>query len=226
MNEMWLAALIWVGTHLGISSTSLRGLLVARIGNGAYLGLYSVIATAALVYLIYLYGVVPREVYLWLPNPDLFWVPKIVMPIAMTLIIGGFLVRNPTMVGAALDAETAPDLATGVTRITRHPFQWGVVLWAVSHIVVNGDVVSIIFFMSFGVLSCAGTFLMDLKKAREFGEAWREYANVTSNIPFAAIFSGKNKLRLGELILPIVLGTVGYALLWYFHESFTGTVVF
>ena len=226
MGEIFTASVIWVVTHLGISSTKLRDVLVNRIGVGAYLGLYSIIATAALVYLIYLYTVVPRETYLWLPNPDLFWVPKVLMLIALIFALGGFMVRNPTNVGMTLEAEGAADLARGVTRITRHPFQWGVVLWALSHSVVNGDLVSIVFFLAFGLVSGAGTFLMDMKKARTMGEGWVAYANATSNIPFAAIASGRNSLKLSELILPIVVGSIAYALLWYFHESFTGTVVF
>ncbi|NKC01360.1 MAG: NnrU protein [Pseudomonadales bacterium] len=226
MTEITLAALIWLGTHLGISSTPLRGVMVRAVGPTGFLGLYSLIATAAFVYLIYVYTEVPREVYFWLPNPDMFWVPKVMMPVALIFILGGFLVRNPTMVGAELEEEGAQELARGVTRITRHPLQWGVVLWAASHIVVNGDLVSIVFFSAFGLLSLAGGFLMDMKKAREFGAAWQAYAAVTSNIPFAAIFSGRNKLKLSELWLPVVIGAVGYAALWYFHESFTGTVIF
>ena len=226
MSEIGLAAFLWVATHLGVSSTRLRDVLVDKIGLNAYMGLYSLVATVTLAYLIYLYSVVPRETYLWLPNPDLFWVPKVIMPIALIFVLGGFLVRNPTMVGASLEKDSAADLARGVTRITRHPLQWGIVLWAFCHVVVNGDLVSIIFFLSFGVLSAAGTFLMDMKKAKTFGEAWTQYAGVTSNIPFGAILSGRNTLKIGELIVPIVIGFIGYALLWYFHESFTGTVVF
>ena len=226
MLEITIAAVLWVGTHLGISSTPLRAVMVRIFGEQGFLGVYSLIALAAFVYLIYIYSVVPREVYFWLPNPELYWVPKVLMPIALALILGGFLVRNPTMVGANLSADAAADMARGVTRITRHPLQWGVVIWAISHIVVNGDLVSVVFFSAFGLLSLAGSFLMDIKKSRTFGEAWDSYADVTSNVPFAAIVSGRNQLKLAELVLPIIIGFAAYALLWYFHESFTGTVVF
>lgn len=226
MSEILTAALVWVVTHLGISSTKLRDALVSRMGANAYIVFYSLIAAAALSFLVYQYTVVPREIYFWLPNPDLYWVPKVFMIVALIFALGGFLVRNPTNVGMTLEAEGAAELATGVTRITRHPFQWGVVLWAGSHIVVNGDLVSIVFFLSFALVSGAGAFLMDMKKARTMGDGWVEYAKVTSNIPFAAIIDGRNSLKLSELILPILVGLVGYALLWYFHESFTGTVVF
>jgi uncharacterized membrane protein len=73
MAELWFAAAIWLVTHLGISSTPLRGVLVNTIGQGAYLGLYSLVAAGSLGYLIWVYTSVPSFDYLWLPNPDLYW---------------------------------------------------------------------------------------------------------------------------------------------------------
>ncbi len=225
MSELWIAVIIWLVTHLGISSTPLRGVLVRSMGQSAYLGLYSLLATASLVYLIWIYTEVPRFDYLWLPDPSLYWVAKVTMPVAMILMVGGFMVPNPTMVGATLDDAGAEDMARGVTRITRHPFQWAVVIWALGHIVANGDLVSILFFSAFGVLSFVGTFLMDAKKQRTFEGAWEIYARKTSNIPFAALLRGDNKLVLRELLAPILVGLVVYGLLYYFHDWLTGTVV-
>ncbi len=226
MSEMMFAAVVWVVTHLGISSTPLRRMLVGGIGERAYLGLYSLVAAAALAYLIWTYTSVPRFDYLWMPNPDLYWVAKITMPIAFILLLGGFMVRNPTNVGMSIDSpEQAVEMARGVTRITRHPLQWAVILWALGHIVANGDVVSVTFFGSFLVLSLAGSFLMDIKKAAAMGEGWTAYAQVTSNVPFAALLSGRTKLNLKELALPVVVGLLAHVLASYFHESYTGTVI-
>lgn len=225
MSELWVAVLIWLVTHLGISSTPLRGILIRSIGQNAYLGLYSLLAAASLVYLIWIYTEVPRFDYLWLPDPDLYWVAKITMPLALILMVGGFMVPNPTMVGATLDDTEAKDLARGVTRITRHPFQWAVVIWALGHIVANGDLVSIVFFSAFGLLSFVGTFLMDAKKQASFEGAWDIYARKTSNVPFAAVLRGDNKLVMRELLGPVLAGLLAYGLLYFFHDWLTGTVV-
>lgn len=226
MTEIWFAALFWVFSHLGISSTPLRGTIVGLVGERGYLGIYSLIAAAALANLIWVYSDVPRFDYIWLPNPDLYWVAKVTMPIALFLAVGGFMVRNPTNVGMSIDDPAqAADMATGVTRITRHPFQWGVILWATGHIVANGDWVSVIFFSSFLLLSLLGSFLMDHKKAQTMGEGWAQYAAVTSNVPFAAIVTGRNTLKINELWLPAVVGLVAYGALYYFHETLFGVVV-
>ncbi len=226
MAEMWLAGLLWVITHLGISSSPVRRVLVDKIGTGPYLAFYSIVAAASLAYLIWTYGRVPRFDYLWLPNPDLYWVSKITMPLAFIFLLGGFLVTNPTNLGVRLDDPTqAADLARGVTRITRHPLQWAIVIWGLGHIVANGDLVSIIFFGSFVLLSGLGGVLIDLKKAQTLGPGWGSYARVTSNLPFLAIVTGRNRLVLSELWVPVLLGLAGYAVAYYFHEALTGSVI-
>jgi uncharacterized membrane protein len=225
MALMLLAALLFLGTHLGVSSTPLRGRLVDLLGEGGYLLVYSLFAAVTLGYLIWIYGALPRHEYLWSPTPALYLVPKVVMPLAMILLVGGFMVRNPTAVGqeSALRGAAEPDaLARGVTRITRHPFQWSVILWAAAHLVANGDEVSVVFFGTFLVLGLAGSVLIDRKKAQKLGADWESYARATSNVPFAAIATGRNRLALRELVLPILVGLVVYALAYWLHPWLSG----
>lgn len=230
MAELWFAAVIWLVTHLGISSTPLRGALVRALGQTVYLIAYSLIAAASLAYLVWIYTVTARFDYLWLPDPDLYWVAKVTMPLAFILLVGGFMVRNPTNVGMTMantpqGLERAAKMARGVTRITRHPLQWAVIIWGAGHVVANGDWVSVVFFSTFVVLGLLGGILLDRKKASTMGEAWSAYAAVTSNLPFAAIATGRNRLVLRELLLPIVAGTIVYAVVFYFHEFLTGAII-
>ena len=225
MLQMLFAGVLFLGTHLGISSTSMRGRLVAILGERGYLLVYSLLALVTLSYLIWLYGELPRHPYQWLPEPGLYMVPKIVMPLAMIFLLGGFMDRNPTTVGmeGSLQGEgAAEDLARGVTRITRHPFQWSVVLWAGTHLVANGDQASVVFFTTFLVLGLLGGVLIDRKKAAALGADWEPYAQVTSNVPFLAILSGRNRLVLRELIAPVAVGLVGYAALFWGHDWIAG----
>ena len=149
---MWIlvvAGTLFLVTHLGVSSTSLRTRLVGMLGQRGYLGVYSLLAITTLGYLIWSYGVVPRYDYFWELAPWLLWVPKILMPVAFIFLLGGFMVRNPTAVGlegTLRDPEQKDRLVRGLTRITRHPFQWSVVFWATSHMAANGDVASVVFF--------------------------------------------------------------------------------
>ena len=80
------------------------------------------------------------------------------MPLSLVLVVGGFFAKNPTNVGMAglLEGGADPDFARGLTRITRHPFQWGVVVWAFAHLLANGDRVSVVFFSTFALLGLTG----------------------------------------------------------------------
>ncbi|MCB1686440.1 MAG: NnrU family protein [Pseudomonadales bacterium] len=224
MLQMMIAGVLLLGTHLGVSSSGLRGRLVAALGEKGYLGLYSLVSLATLGYLIWLYGEQPRYDYVWSPRPALYIAAQVIMPFAFLLALGGFLVKNPTnvgMEGLLRDAQD-PDFARGVTRITRHPFQWGVVLWAIAHLVANGDTVSVIFFGTFLLLSGLGTVLIDRKKAARLGGGWQAYAARTSNLPFLAIAQGRNRLVLSELWQPLLLALVVYALVVWGHQWVSG----
>ncbi len=189
------AAALFLLTHY-VASTPLRAKLVASLGNGAYLGLYSLVAFATLGYLGWAYYRAPFA-GLWY-SPGLRYVPLAVMPIAFLLIASALMTRNPTAVMQenALKAQ-AP--ARGILRITRHPLMWGIALWAASHILARGDAAALVFFGTFLVLALTGTVLIDRRKRAALGEDWRRFAAVTSNIPLAAIVQGRNRLKAGEI---------------------------
>jgi uncharacterized membrane protein len=225
MWQILFAGVLFVGAHLGVSSTPLRAKLVGAVGERGYLGIYSLLALATIGYLIWLYGEVPRYDYLWLPTPEMYWVPKVLMPIAFIFMLGGFMVKNPTAVGmegVLSDPEQREKSISGLLRITRHPFQWSVVLWAGSHIAANGDTASVAFFASFAALSLLGTVLLDKKKAAAIGADWEPFAAATSNVPFAAIFTGRNQLVAKELLVPVVVGLVAYGVIFWAHEWVSG----
>ena len=225
MATLILAGTLFVVTHLGISSSGLRGWLVSRIGQGPYLGLYSLVAAITLGFLIFAYNDTPRAEMLWAPSLGLRWTALLLMPVAMIFMLGGFLAPNPTGVGMEGKITSVGD-GVGMTRITRHPLQWSFVIWAIVHVLANGDLRSLVLFLSIGTVSLFGTVLMDRKKAATLGEDWARYAAATSNVPFAAIATGRNRLVASELVVPVLVGLVGYGLAVWGHEWLSGVPLF
>lgn len=221
MTNLFAAGVVFLGTHLGISSSPLRGMLVRGIGERVYLVLYVLVSFVTLGWLILAYNQAPHTAFLWSPSMLLREVAVVVMAFASIFLIGAFTTKNPTVVGQEGLLRGIGE-GRGLVRITRHPFQWAVILWAAVHILANGDSASLIFFGSLGLVSLVGTFLLDRKKAVRLGEDWRHFAEVTSNVPFAAILRGKNRLALGELWLPALLGLGLYALLLWQHAWVSG----
>ena len=232
MGEVLHAAVLWVISHLALATDPIRQVLVSALGRRGYLFGYSVLALAALSNLIFIYTDVPRFDYLWLTNPDLYWVAKVTMPIASFLLVGAFWAQISIKLGVSAQEQAlhrSPPASHprvhGVLRITRHPFQWSVVLWSIGHLFANGDWVSLIFFSSFLLTSSLGIWLMDRKRARLDAATGDGYLKATSALPFVAILARRNRLVWEELWGPLFFGALFYAALYYFHESYTGALI-
>lgn len=226
MLELWAAAAFFLGIHLIVAGSGLRDRIVGMIGEKPYLGLFSLASIGGIVWLSMAYNAAltgANPLYWVAPLWALHLSPLVILVAALFAVIG-ITTANPTAVGAeALAAD--PDTVKGMLRITRHPFLWGVTIWAGWHVLINGDQASIIFFGTLALLALLGTFSIDDKRERKMGEAWRDFASKTSNPPFLAIVAGRNSLKLGELgwwrILAalIVFAALFYGHLWAFGVS-------
>jgi uncharacterized membrane protein len=201
MTMLIAAAIFFLSLHLVVAGTRLRDAIVGVVGERPYLGLFSVASLIGIVWLALSYNAAGREgqAVIWDLGPGVSHLGVIVVGLAFLLGVPGLLVPNPTAVMQD-DAAARPDIVHGVLRITRHPFLWGVALWAAFHLAANGDAASIVFFGTFLVLAVAGTYSIDAKRARKMGLAWEAFERQTSNIPFAAIFAGRNALKVRELL--------------------------
>ena len=193
MALLAVATAVFLATHF-VPSTPLRPAIMRATGEKAYLGLYTLVAFVTIGWMIYAYNRAPIQP-LW---PGLRLLPAIAMPFAFILIVCGVASRNPTAVGQdkALKGE---EPARGILRITRHPVQWGILLWAAAHVLARGDLKALIFFGGFALLSALGMALIDSRKARSLGEDWKRYAGATSNVPFVAIAQGRNRFDAAEI---------------------------
>ena len=224
----WLiaAAAAFLFIHLAISGTRVRGWLTGAIGEGAYMGLFSLASIACLIWLGIAYAHAERganPVY-WVASDITKWIQLVVTFVAFMLIVPGLLTPNPTSVRQEGQLQK-PDAVRGILRVTRHPFLWGVALWAAGHLMVNGDLASLILFGSLLFLSVLGTASIDGKRRHALGETWTGFAAQTSGVPFAAIAAGRQTLKLGEIgwwrlgVAVIVWGALVFAHPFLFGAS-------
>jgi uncharacterized membrane protein len=199
MMMLIAAAVFFLVLHLFVAGTRLRDAIVGAIGEPAYLGVFSVASLAGIVWLAISYNGATAlgTDLLWDLGPGVRHLGIVVMAVAAFFGVSGLLTPNPTAVG--MEAAATRE-ASGILRITRHPFLWGVAMWAAFHLAANGDAASVVLFGTFLVLAVAGTFSIDAKRARKMAAGWIEFAGRTSNVPFVAILAGRNSLKLGELL--------------------------
>ncbi|HEY0646390.1 NnrU family protein [Phenylobacterium sp.] len=225
MLNLLAAAAFFIAIHLFVSGTRLRDGIIARIGQGPYTGLFVLASFAGLGWLGYGFAQARTEswnaVY-WTVGDASRQVQLVLQLVAMLLIVPGLATRNPTSVRQESVLER-PDAIQGMLRITRHPFLWGVAIWAFGHLVVNGERASLVLFGSLLLLALFGTASIDAKRKRALGATWDAFAAQTSNIPFAAILAGRQKLSLGEIgWWRILLGVVAWAALAWGHPYMFG----
>jgi uncharacterized membrane protein len=219
MAMLVLAAAVFLATHY-VSSTPLRSGLVAMLGEKAYLGLYSLVSLAAVGWMIWAYVKAPHE-RLWVGDEFKVWA-VVLMPVSLVSIVAGGMTKNPSAVRreGMLGSMGEP---RGILRITRHPIQWGIALWALLHLIARGDTASVIFFGGFTALAISGTVLIDARKNRTLGVDWQRFASATSNIPFGAIIQGRNQFRFDEIGWKKVLIGLGvYLVLVFLHPYLFG----
>lgn len=220
------AGLFLLITHFGISSTPLRGALIARLGEKPYLGLYSLISALAFWWLAAAYAAAPYAP-LWPTAGWQAWVPLLVVPVSLLLLVAGFSTPNPTAVGQESLLNRQGEPARGILRVTRNPFLWGVGLWALAHLVPNGDLAALLLFGTLAVLALAGSALIDAKLARRLGPAWDRFAARTSNVPFAAIAAGRQTFVWREIgWWRVAVALVLYAGLLHLHRLVFGVSPF
>lgn len=220
LTELAVAVALLIVSHFAISSTGLRARLIAKLGEKSYLGLYSLLSLALLVWIIFAYRRAP-SIPLWSLSDALRWFALIVMAPAAILYVAGLASPNPTAVGA--DAKLVAAGPTGIFRITRHPFLWGTGLWGIVHMATNGEAAALVLFGGMTALALIGTRMIDAKKKVALGPAWDRFADQTSNLPFAAILAGRNRLAIDEIGAKRILGGLGlYVVLLIVHPYVFG----
>jgi uncharacterized membrane protein len=195
MLSLVLAAIFFAGIHLGVAGTTWRDRAVAALGEGVYRAAFSIASLVGIISLVVAYTHAP---YVTTWGVPVWWKPIAIMLMlpAFLLAVIGLTTSNPTIVGEEGRVARPPE---GIVRVTRHPFLIGVGLWAVVHLIANGDLASFIFFGSLAVTALAGTVSIDAKRRRALGPPWQSFAAQTSIVPFAAIAAGRTRFKPHEI---------------------------
>ncbi|MDZ4762749.1 MAG: NnrU family protein [Alphaproteobacteria bacterium] len=107
------------------------GDIKARMGPGPYMGLYSLVTLAGFGLIVWGYGNLKPWIPIWDP-------PVWTRHVALTLMLPALILLVSAYVPAGY-----------IKRAVKHPMLAAVKVWALAHLVANGDLASIILFGSF-----------------------------------------------------------------------------
>lgn len=189
MAWLVLGLVLFLGVHTFTTMRGARAAAIGRLGEGGYKGLYSLVSAAGLVLIVIGFGSYRSSGYIQVWNP-----PRAIFhPIALALLWFAFV---------ALVAAYAPP--SRIKAILRHPMLVGVKAWALSHLLVNGDLGSMLLFG--GLLAWAVYDRIALKRRGDAGDA-----PTPTSTPWS-----KNDL------LVVAIGTAAYVLMFWLHDTLIG----
>lgn len=219
MTQFLAAMGLFLALHSVPAIPAIRQTLVARLGRGLYLALYSLASLASLTWVFYA-ALALDHVELWPAAAWRAWIALILSPVALFLLVAGLISPNPGSI-TFRRGETQPG---AIVAITRHPVLWGFILWSGSHVLANGDLRSLMLFGVLGLFAVMGIVMTERRSQRRLGPAWSEIVAATSVLPFAAVASGRARLRLDTPTLVALLAAIVTTtwLLWGAHAALFG----
>jgi uncharacterized membrane protein len=174
---------VFIGVHLFTAVTQWRRALVARLGEWPYKGLFTLIALSSLVLAIWGYSQAGH--YLIWEGPYYgYEIGLTLMPVATVFLVAAYLPSN-------------------IKRLTAHPMLWGVVLWSISHLLVQGHWAALILFGGLGLYALAAMAIATARGVRPL----------------------RTRQALWKEVVVIVIGLVIYGVLLSLHPVLFGATV-
>ena len=133
MTLLILGLLLFLGVHsVRLFAESWRGGVRARLGEGAYKGLYTLASVAGLVLIVWGYGLARQQpVLLWLPPVWTRHLAALLTVPAFILLAAAYVPRN------------------SIKAKVHHPMVLGVKVWALAHLLANGTLADVLLFGGF-----------------------------------------------------------------------------
>jgi len=132
MALLIVGLVVFLGVHsIRMVAPGWRDAMIARMGEGPWKGIYSLVSLVGFVLLVWGYAIAPTVV-LWRPTP--YWM----------VYVTAFL-----MVLAFISLAVSQVPAGRLKPRLKHPMLLAVKIWAIAHLLVNNDLASIILFVAF-----------------------------------------------------------------------------
>ena len=174
---------VFLGTHLVTTQRDLRGALIKRYGASVYKVAYSVLSGIGLLLIIYGFSRYRATgwINVWYPPTGMRHLALLLMLPASVIFVSAYLRGH-------------------IWRTLKHPMLVAIKIWALAHLLANGDLGSIILFGS--ILGWAVFDRISLKHRDDAGGP---------PIPFGGVRND---------VLAVVVGTIVYvALVFAFHPA-------
>jgi len=156
MTVLILGLLLFLGTHsVRIFADGWRSRQVARLGEGKWKGVYSLVAAIGFVLIVWGYGLARADpVFLWSPPVWARHIAALLTVPAFVLLAAAYVPGNRIKAGVG------------------HPMVAAVKVWALAHLLANGTLAAVVLFGAFLVWAVAD-FASARRRDRRAGTVYR-----------------------------------------------------
>ena len=133
MGMLILGLVLFLGVHsVRIFANDWRSQTIAKRGEGAWKGLYSLLSILGFGLIVWGYGLARQQpVVLWLPPVAMRHVAALLTLFSFVLLVAAYVPRN------------------GIKAWLHHPMVLGVKVWAFAHLLANGNLADVVLFGAF-----------------------------------------------------------------------------
>jgi uncharacterized membrane protein len=194
MTLFIIGLVLFVGIHLiRVLAPGLRANMIATLGANGFRGVYSVVSLASLCLLIYGFGLARQDSGI-LYDPPFFLrhVTMLLMLIALIVLAAGFLPSGY------------------IATFAKHPQVLAVKIWALAHLLVNGETVQVILFAA--LLAWGVILRINYKRRARAGEiterTYQSWVYDVAAVLIGGVIYGLLVWKLHALLIgvPIVAG--------------------
>jgi uncharacterized membrane protein len=133
MTLLIAGLILFLGVHsTRVFANDWRTALIAKRGEGAWKGTYTVLSLAGFVMLVYGYGLARQSpVVLWTPPVAMRHVAALLTLVSFVMLAAAYVPRN------------------SIKAKLRHPMVLGTKVWAFAHLLANGNLADVLLFGAF-----------------------------------------------------------------------------
>jgi len=161
MALLVLGLVIFLGLHsIRIGAEPLRAQAIARLGEGPWKGIYSLLSAIGFVLIVWGFARARFDApELWTPPPGARHATILLMLVSMLALAGFFFKQSH------------------ITVAVHHPMVWGVAIFGLAHLIANGSAADALLFGAFfiwALADLASSYAQDRRNAVVYPEAnWR-----------------------------------------------------
>lgn len=196
------AIIVFFLTHTTPVRPANKARVVAHLGAPGFTLSYSALSIAALSFVISAANRAPTvELWAWAPWQNHVTLLAMALSVAITAL--AIARPNPLSFGGRNNHSFDPQSA-GIVGWMRHPLLVALLVWALGHLIPNGNLAHVILFGIFACFSALGMRIIDRRQTRIQGvEEWQKLSSTTRQIRLSA--NGFVRLAIGAGVYALLI---------------------